>query len=74
MPAFNIEPNSLYDDSMLVLALNIPSSSLIRARREGKLRHRRIGHRVVYLGSWLLDWIKSSPSPATMPEAVCDGK
>jgi hypothetical protein len=39
----------------VVLALDIPSATLARARREGHLRYSRRGKRTFYLGRWLID-------------------
>jgi hypothetical protein len=54
-----IEPQAIYDDGAVLAALGIPSTTLTRARREGRLRHTRKGRRVFYLGQWVLDWIKA---------------
>jgi hypothetical protein len=56
-----IDPDAVYDDGALHLALGIPSTTLIRARRDGNLRFTRKGHRVFYLGRWVLDWLDSRP-------------
>ncbi len=61
-----IDPDALYDDSSIVLALGIASATLIRARRDGVLRYRRVGRRAVYLGRWLLDWL-SAPDALPIP-------
>jgi hypothetical protein len=55
-----IDPNTIYDDGDLVTNLGIASASLIRARREGQLRYRRVGHRALYLGRWLLEWFDAA--------------
>jgi hypothetical protein len=52
-----IEPAAVYDDGSVHVALAIPSATLTRARREGRLRYTRKGRRVLYLGQWLLDWL-----------------
>jgi hypothetical protein len=54
---FRIEPQHVYDTGALVLALDIPSATLARARREGRLRYSRRGKRTYYLGSWVLAWL-----------------
>jgi hypothetical protein len=56
-----IDPTAVYDDSALVLSLDIPSATLARARREGRLRYSRKGRRTYYLGQWVLDWITGGP-------------
>jgi hypothetical protein len=73
MPAFVINPDALYDDSALVLALDVPSSSLARARRSGMLQYRRLGHRILYLGKWLLDWLNSVETTAIAPTGASRG-
>jgi hypothetical protein len=55
-----INPDGLYDDGAVVLALDIPSATLARARRTGRLRHTRQGRRVLYRGQWLLDWLEAT--------------
>jgi hypothetical protein len=52
-----IDPDRIYDDGAVMLALDFPSSLLVKARREGDLRYTRKGRRVLYLGQWLLDWL-----------------
>jgi hypothetical protein len=59
---FLIDPHALYCDGVLVLELGLASESLIRARREGKLRYRRIGGRAYYTGEQLLAWLHSTPT------------
>jgi hypothetical protein len=54
-----LEPNGVYDDGSLHLALEIPSATLVRARREGRLRYARKGRRILYLGKWILDWLEA---------------
>jgi hypothetical protein len=59
----SIDPGALYDDGAVVLALDVPSATLARARREGRLRYTRQGRRVLYLGKWLLDWLTADSAP-----------
>lgn len=54
---YRIDPEQWYDIGAVVLALDIPSSTLARARRKGQLRYTRKGRRVLFLGRWLLDWL-----------------
>jgi hypothetical protein len=58
LPA-TIEPNDIYDDGALVMALGIPSATLTRARRHGHLRYSRKGRRTLYLGKWIIAWLES---------------
>jgi hypothetical protein len=59
----SIDPDAIYDDGAVCLALDIPSSALARARRDGRLRHTRQGRRALYLGQWLLDWLALDSTP-----------
>jgi hypothetical protein len=54
-----IKPDGLYDDNLLYAALELSAATLARARREGRLRFTRQGRRTLYLGQWLLDWLRS---------------
>ena len=65
---FQIDPQAVYDDGALVLALNMTFSTLARARQTGTLRFTRKGKRTFYLGRWVLDWLEHVP-PAI--EAAC---
>jgi hypothetical protein len=56
LDGMKIDPNTIYDDGALVTTLGIASASLVRARREGQLRYRRVSNRALYLGKWLLEW------------------
>jgi hypothetical protein len=60
----HIESQSVYDDGAVLSALHIPTATLARARREGRLRYSRQGRRVLYLGQWLLDWLEADATPA----------
>jgi hypothetical protein len=67
---FRIDPDSLYDESAIILALDLSSATLARARRTGALRYTRKGRRVFYLGSWLLDWLtRESSAPQEVASA-----
>lgn len=58
-----IEPQGIYDDGAIHLALGITSATLARARRQGTLRFARKGKRTLYLGSWIIDWIEADARP-----------
>jgi hypothetical protein len=62
-----IEPEAIYDDGALVLALGIASAALVRARRQGQLRFRRVGNRSLYLGRWILDWLATDAKREEVP-------
>jgi hypothetical protein len=52
-----IDPHAVYTDGSLRLLLDLPSSTLAKARRAGSLRFSRRGKRVYYRGEWILDWL-----------------
>ena len=53
-----IYPDAIYDDSRLHSALEVGAATLARARRDGRLRYSRQGKRILYLGTWVIDWLK----------------
>ena len=55
----SIAPDGIYDDGALYLALGLTPATLSQARRSGELRFTRKGKRTLYLGQWVLDWIKA---------------
>lgn len=57
--ALRIEQDTVYDTGAVSLALDIPISTLDRARRDGHLRFARKGRRVFFRGQWLLDWFEA---------------
>lgn len=58
--SFCIEPDRIYDEGSIALAMDLPLATLARARREGRLRFARKGRRVFFFGQWVIDWIKES--------------
>lgn len=61
-----IHPKALYDDAALCQSVGISPTTLAHARRAGRLRFTRQGKRVLYLGSWLLDWLEATSEPAQL--------
>jgi hypothetical protein len=55
-----IQADAFYDDWTLSDALGVPLGTLGGARRSGSLRFTRKGKRILYKGSWVLDWLDSS--------------
>ena len=55
----SIAPDGIYDDGALHLALGLTPATLSQARRSGALRFTRKGKRTLYLGQWILDWLKA---------------
>jgi hypothetical protein len=56
---FSIDPDGLYDDMALYEGAELKPSTLARARREGRLKYTRRGDRILYFGSWVLDWLRA---------------
>jgi excisionase family DNA binding protein len=63
-PTLSIEPDTVYSEGAVALALDLPLATLARARRDGRLRFTRQGRRVLIRGAWLLAWLESSAAPA----------
>jgi hypothetical protein len=61
---FRIYPTGVYDDAMLYQTLELSKATLARARRDGQLRYTRKGNRTLYLGEWVLDWLRQSSGEA----------
>jgi hypothetical protein len=61
-PPARIDPNAVYRDCELRRLLELPETTLARERRAGRLRYRRIGQRVYYLGQWVLAWLAEEGS------------
>jgi hypothetical protein len=68
--AISIDTSGIYDDDSLSDVLGLGAQTLVRARRSGELRHVRKGQRILYLGSWVLDWLKTDASPACPKEVA----
>jgi len=66
-----IEPEALYDDGALHVALGLTAAALASARRAGTLRFTRQGKRTLYLGKWILAWLEVEAAP--QPEGVRHG-
>jgi hypothetical protein len=60
-----IDPDAVYTVGTIVLALDIPSATIDRARRTGELKYVRRGHRIYVLGRELLAWL--TPPASAMP-------
>ena len=55
----SISPGGVYDDGALYLALGFTAGSLAKARRCCELPFTCKGKRTLYLGQWVLDWLKA---------------
>ncbi len=58
-----VEPEAIYDDGSLYLDLGLSPGTLAKARRAGGLRFVRCGHRILYLGRWVIDWLSTNSLP-----------
>jgi hypothetical protein len=56
-----IDPDQLFDDRSLCLALGVSEGTLARERKEGRLRCTRKGMRNFYFGRWVIDWLAGEP-------------
>lgn len=63
-----IDPDGIYHDGQARLLLDLPGSTLARARREGTLKYSRRGGRILYQGAWLLAWLDMSSADDAEPE------
>jgi hypothetical protein len=59
-----ILPEGIYDDALLYEVLGMTPQVLKAARRAGELRSVRKGTRTLYLGEWVLDWLKQEEAGA----------
>ena len=65
-----IDPSALYDDAAICVAIDVGANTLKEARRNGQLRFARKGNRVLYFGSWIIDWLSAAPEPAEEAKEV----
>jgi hypothetical protein len=65
-----IESDGIYDDALLYGTLEVSAATLARARRSGQLRYSRQGRRILYIGEWVLDWLRAG---GERREGVADG-
>jgi hypothetical protein len=52
-----IDPDAWYSDGQARILLGLAGATLTRARRSGDLRHTKVGHRILYRGAWLVEWL-----------------
>lgn len=67
-----IDPESYYDGDLLFSLLDLPHSTLARARRSGRLRYTRAGNRILYRGQWILDWLVETPRITSSNGGNCE--
>ncbi len=54
-----IHPNGIYSTDDLCVMLDVSPQTAAEARRSGALRWVRKGRRVLYLGEWVLAWLRA---------------
>jgi hypothetical protein len=57
-----INPLAVYTGDQLSAMLDVSEAKLAEARRSGALRATKKGRSVLYLGEWVLDWLRSKPA------------
>jgi hypothetical protein len=57
--AITLEPTAVYDDGALYCLLGLSAAALAKARRSRRLRYTRQGNRTLYLGEWIVEWLRS---------------
>ena len=55
-----IDTDAFYDDLAVYATLKISGVTLAKARKATALRFVRQGNRILYRGSWLLDWLDAA--------------
>jgi hypothetical protein len=59
MPDTNaIQPTGIYSTDDLCAMLDVSPVTVAEARRSGALTSTRKGRRVIYLGEWILTWLR----------------
>jgi hypothetical protein len=53
-----IQPTALYGTDDLCAMLDVSPQAVAQARRSGALASARKGRRVIYLGEWVLAWLR----------------
>jgi hypothetical protein len=59
MPA-KIDPDGIYTEGQARLLLGLTAATFARARRQRRVRFTRQGQRLLYRGTWLIEWLESS--------------
>jgi hypothetical protein len=54
-----IRPTAIYSNDQLTKMLGVSAAFLRDARFNGQLRSVYIGHRIAYLGKWVLAWLQA---------------
>lgn len=56
----HIDSEGWYDDQAIYECIYVGKRYMMRARKEGVLRHVRFGTWILYKGSWILDWLDTA--------------
>lgn len=56
---FTIQPTGIYSTDDLCAMLDVSPQTLADARRAGQLHATRKGRRTIYLGEWVLAWLRA---------------
>jgi hypothetical protein len=56
---FKIEPFGIYSSDDLSKMLDVSPQTLAEARRSGALLFTRKGRKTLFLGQWVLDWLRN---------------
>jgi hypothetical protein len=67
--AVTIQPLAVYSSEHLATLLDVSEATLAEARRSGALRATRKGRRVLYLGEWVIDWLRQAEEPREVANA-----
>jgi hypothetical protein len=67
--AVSIDPAGIYDGPLLCDLLGVSAQTLARARRSGELRYTRKGQRILYLGEWVLEWLRAERCKEVVTDA-----
>jgi hypothetical protein len=54
-----IQPTGIYSTDDVCAMLDASPDTLAAARRSGELRGVRKGRRIIYLGEWVLAWLRA---------------
>ncbi len=55
-----IDPDGVYHDGDARLILRMTEATMQRTGERAALRYTRQGHRILYRGQWLLDWLDAT--------------
>ena len=61
---FPIDRSAVFDDAALQASLGVSADALTKARKAGQLNFTRKGQRILYLGSWILEWLEADAAVA----------